>query len=384
MSVAEHVQSLGLVDHHVHGAWRTDGDEDRLANALAEASAAPVRRPTDAWDSQVGFAVRRWCSEILDLPRHSDPGDYWARRAELGEAEVRGRFLAAAGVETWLVDTGFATGELLTPAEQAAASGADAHEVVRLETLAEALVAEPEGADDFAARFAGRLASLAPGVVAAKSVLAYRSGFDHDLSRPMESDVDTAAVRWREAVGDTSPRLTDVTLIAHAMHVALELGLPLQVHTGLGDSDLRLDRANPVLLTDFLRATESAGVPVLLLHCFPYEREAGYLAQAFEHVHLDVGLAVNHLGVRSCELVARSLELAPFGKVLYSSDACGPPELHFLGARLWRTALTQALDEWVARDDWSIDDACRVASMIGRDNALRVYGLPRDSGTEPQ
>ena len=27
-----------------------------------------------------------------------------------------------------------------------------------------------------------------------------------------------------------------------------------------------------------------------------------------------------------------SLELAPFGKVLFSSDAWGPPELHHLGA----------------------------------------------------
>lgn len=374
MSVGEHVESLRLVDHHVHGPWSTDGDAERLANAFLEASATPLRRPADAWDTQLGLAVRRWCSELLDLPRHSDPDVYWERRADLGEAEVRRRFLEASGVETWLVDTGFG-GDVLDPVAFADASGGAAHEVIRLESLAETLIAEPAGADDFAARFADRLTLLAPDVVAAKSVLAYRAGFDHDLSRPADAEVDAAAARWHGAIGDESPRLTDVTLISHAMHVALELALPLQLHTGLGDSDLRLDRANPVLLTDFLRATEPLGVPVLLLHCFPFEREAGYLAQAFAHVHLDVGLAVNHLGVRSRELVARSLELAPFGKVLYSSDACGPPELHFLGARLWRSAMTDVLDTWVARDDWSAGDARRVATMIGRDNARRVYGL---------
>ena len=43
----------------------------------------------------------------------------------------------------------------------------------------------------------------------------------------------------------------------------------------------------------------------VLLHCYPYEREAGYLAQAFNNVHLDVGLSVNHLGARAAAFVAR-------------------------------------------------------------------------------
>ena len=73
--------------------------------------------------------------------------------------------------------------------------------------------------------------------------------------------------------------------------------------------------------------------------------------------------------------MARSLELAPFTKVLYSSDAAGPAELHYLGARLWRNAMTSVLGQWVSRDDWSADDAGRVARMVGRDNARRVYDL---------
>ena len=73
----------------------------------------------------------------------------------------------------------------------------------------------------------------------------------------------------------------------------------------------------------------------MLLHCYPFHRQAGYLAQAFGNVYFDVGLA-RTIWVRSAELLAESLELAPFAKQLYSSDGYGPPELHLLGSVLWR------------------------------------------------
>ena len=92
-------------------------------------------------------------------------------------------------------------------------------------------------------------------------------------------------------------------------------------------------------------------VPVLFLHCYPFHRQAGYLAQAFDHVNFDVGLAINYLGVRSTGLVAEALETAPFAKQLYSSDAFGPPELHVLGSVLWRRAMGLALGGWVRAGD---------------------------------
>jgi uncharacterized protein len=116
-------------------------------------------------------------------------------------------------------------------------------------------------------------------------------------------------------------------------------------------------------------------VPVMLLHCYPYHREAGYLAQAFDQVYCDVGLAVNHVGARSPAVIAESLELAPFAKLLYSSDAWGPAELHFLGAALWRRGMAAAAQGWVDSGEWSAADARRVVAMVGRENALRAYRL---------
>jgi hypothetical protein len=157
------------------------------------------------------------------------------------------------------------------------------------------------------------------------------------------------------------------------VHEATARGLPLQIHVGFGDRDLDLHRTDPLLLLPLLRAM--APVPVLLLHCYPFQRQAGYLAQAFDNVNFDVGLAINFLGPRSPSLVAEALETAPFAKQLYSSDAFGPPELHLLGSVLWRRAMGLVLGEWVRCGDCTEADAIRIVDMIGVRNAERVYGL---------
>lgn len=372
-ALLETLWELPLVDHHVHGAFRMAPPRDRFELALNEASLDPIPPWMTQFDSQLGFAVRRWCAPLLGLPEHADADAYWARRTELGEREVARRMLTGAGVGDWIVDTGYQGEDLLDPAALADLGGARAHEVVRLESLAESLVTTGTAAgypDDFA-DLLGRAARDAVGF---KTIVAYRAGFDLDWSPPDRAEVVSAAARWFADPGP-SPRLADPVLLRHGIHTALGLGLPLQIHVGLGDRDLDLRRVDPMLLLDLLRQPAAAAVPVLLLHCYPYHRQAGYLAQAFPNVHLDVGLAVNHLGARAPAVVAESLELAPFAKILYSSDAWGPAELHCLGAVLWRRAMAETVSAWVDRGDWSLSDARRVLTMIGQTNARRVYGL---------
>ncbi|QNE46522.1 amidohydrolase family protein [Glaciihabitans sp. INWT7] len=374
--LAQFVGTLGLVDHHVHGAFREDGTRDRFENALNEASTDPLPSFVSGFDSQLGFAVRRWCSPLLDLEPSAPAEVYWARREALGEAEVNRRFLTAAGVSDWMIDTGFASGSYGLD-EMATVTGARVHEIVRLETIAESIIAS--GADDYAERFRAAItAAIGAGAIGTKSVIAYRTGFDVELSRPSDASVATAASAWsKEQKPDASPRLIDPVLLVFGLYAAVDAGLPIQFHVGFGDRDLDLQRTSPMLLLPFLRTAEVAAVPILLLHCYPFEREAGYLAQAFGNVYLDVGLSINYLGARSTELVARSFELAPFAKVLYSSDAWGPSELHFLGAQLWRNAISRVFGDWVERGEWSLADAKRVAELSARGNALRLYGVPQ-------
>jgi uncharacterized protein len=372
--LVSYVDSVPLVDHHVHGAFGATVSRADFEQSLNEASPDPIPDWMTQFDSQLGFAIRRWCAPQLGLPAHAPPDEYWARRSELGDERVTAIFLGAAGVSDWLVDTGLGPGTL-DPAGMSAASGGRGHTVVRLEALAEQLAADGVAGRDYADGFRARLAEAAAGAVGVKTIIAYRSGFDIDLSRPDEATVRDAASRWISDAQPGQPRLDDQVLLRFGLHAAVDLGLPIQVHTGLGDRDLDLHKVNPLLLLDFLRTPRVAAVPVLLLHCYPYHREAGYLAQAFHNVYFDVGLGVNHLGARSVDLVAESFELAPFAKQLYSSDAWGPPELHYLGSVLWRRAMAAALGGWVAAGDWSASDACRVAAMVAGDTARRVYGL---------
>jgi predicted TIM-barrel fold metal-dependent hydrolase len=156
----------------------------------------------------------------------------------------------------------------------------------------------------------------------------------------------------------------------------VDRGLPVQLHTGFGDPDLNLRRADPLLAMDFLASLSGAGVQVVLLHCYPFHRNGAFLAQAYPHVYLDLGLTINYAGARAAAVLAEALELAPFAKVLYSSDAFGLPELVYLGARLWRNAMAEILGGWIAAGHWVEADAIRVARLIGAANAVRLYGLP--------
>lgn len=360
-----HIAGLSLIDNHVHGFWTTPVDRHRLENGLNEANTEPLAAFDSGFDTQVGFAVRAHCAPLLGLPAHTDADGYWDRRSTHAETDLAQLFLRAADVTDWLLDTG--TTDVAGVPEVGQASGARVHEIIRLEQVAEQAAAR-SGA--YVENFREILWHRADSAVATKSVLAYRGGFPGDLSAPSELEVSEAAQRWRDAGG---ARLTDRVLLRFGLHEALRLGKPLQFHIGLGDRDCDLHRTNPMYLLDFLR--QSGAAPIVLLHCYPYEREAGYLARAFNNVHLDVGLSVNHLGASSAAFLGRCLELAPFRKILYSSDAYGPPELHYLGSRLWRLGMSEVLNDFVDGGHWGMTDAKRVAELIGRRTAQRVYRL---------
>ncbi|MFJ3421662.1 amidohydrolase family protein [Streptomyces sp. NPDC086082] len=370
--VHEALAALELVDHHCHGVVTDALDRPAFESLLTEGDVWPGSG-VSPFDTPVGIAVRRYCAPVLDLERHAPADEYLARRAELGPHEVNRRFLAAARTNVFCVDTGFAPHPITTPAELAGAAGAVAHEVVRLETVAESVAArgvEPDGYAD-AFRAAVLDAVRRPGVVAVKSVAAYRTGFDLDPARPSEAEVNTAAREWLARGG----RLDDPVLVRELLWTAVDLGLPLQLHTGFGDNDIRLHRTDPALLTDWLHAI-SGTIPVLLLHCWPYQRQAGYLAAVFENVYLDMGLTLHHVGpVRARAVLAEALEITPFRKLLYSSDAYGLAEFYGLGALAFRRGLGDLLQERVDADEMGLPDALRMARWAGADNARRVYRL---------
>lgn len=353
-----------LTDQHCHGVATVDVDPREWMSEARTARRHPFR-------SLLGLSVRRWCAPVLGMHTHAPAEEYLWRRAELGWQEVSQRLLTAAGVRSWFVDTGYAPGPVTSPTQLADLGGGVGYEVLRIESLAEATrntAASPETLVD---RITTHLHTLP--AVAFKSVVGYRYGLGVPPAPPAREDVLRAAASWLRA---KESRLTDPVLLSWLVHEAAraagERGLPLQFHTGFGDSDIRLSSVDPLRLTDFLRR---APCSVVLLHCYPFHRNAAYLAHVFEHVYVDIGLAVPFVGVRAGAVLAEVLELAPFDAVLYSSDGNVLPELHFLGAALWRRAMNTLVDAWLADDALTTADAERLALSVGTANSARLYRI---------
>ncbi|MGW2560755.1 amidohydrolase family protein [Streptomyces sp. NPDC001514] len=361
-----------LVDHHCHGVLRRSPDADTFASYLTE-SDAPAAPGTSFFDTQLGFAVRRWCPPLLGLEPHCPPEQYLERRRELGAEETARRLLRASGTGTYLVDTGL-PGDLTGPADLAELGGGEAHTIVRLESLAEHTADAAHSPGLFLEVFDHAVMAAARTAAGFKSIAAYRHGLGLDPEPPTPAEVHAAAARWLDGRAPGG-RLIDPVLLRHLLWSAVQTGLPLQLHTGFGDPDLRLDRCDPLLLTDFIRATAPYGCPLVLLHGYPYHRHAAYLANVFTHVYADVGLALSHTGARADVVLAEALELTPFGKLMYSSDAYGLPELYMVGARVFEEGLARLLDAWTASGAWSGPDGERVAHLLAAGNARRLYGL---------
>ena len=120
--LTEHLRTVRLVDHHVHGWFTEPGDRAAFELALSEGGGAGY-----GFDLPVGVAVRRWCAPLLGLPPLAAADDYWAARCEVPYDELVRTFVGAAGVDHWIVDTGLTPDLVTDPAPRS--------EVLRLERV---------------------------------------------------------------------------------------------------------------------------------------------------------------------------------------------------------------------------------------------------------
>ena len=266
-----------------------------------------------------GVTYRRAIVTIAEhLGCEPDERVVYERRLDADSSEYAVSFLRATNTELLLLDDGYPPTDVGTSWDEFAAMvDIPARPVLRLESHSLEDAASARG----------------DGFVALKTIAAYRGGLDR------VSDHVVSALEANEQTGDP---------------------LPVQVHCGFGDSDLHLWRADPSYLKPIVeRFRETTFV---LLHCYPFVREAGWMAHVYGNVYFDLSLTIPHVS-RPRTALEQALELAPVSKLLYASDAARTPELYLLAATWWRDALGEVLDD--ERD----------ARMILRENALRLYGL---------
>ncbi len=380
-----------LVDHHCHGVLRRDADEAALESMLNEGASWPGG---SVFDSQAGFMFRRLCPPVLGLPPHAELGDYVARRAELGATEVSKRFLAAAGASVLCVDTGFTPEPITSPAELADLTGATAHEIVRLERGGGGVAAAGGGQ----ARV-GRRRPSPPWPPAWPWRFDVR--VDRGLADPQLPAGRTAAgaprsrrlpgAGWRpardgrnapaELTRSRRPCTTVPSLVA-----AWTCGCRANAHVG-SSGTATSDHLHWLLATRCCsphccrgRCHKPTGVPVMLLHNYPYHRGRQATWPRCLRTCASTPGCAPRTDLRAHALpalLAEPLELAPYGKFLYSSDAFGLPELYYLGAALFRSALSAHLREGLAEDLYTERTAWRLTRMLCADNAKRAYQLRR-------
>lgn len=382
-NMLEYINTVPLADHHCHGVVEQELTRPEFEMMITESNWLPVK--ASVFDTQLGLAVRSLCAPALGLPKHIEPDTYLQMRNTIQPHEVNERLLRASGISQLFVETGFRGSEILSPEQMAKRAGATAHTVVRLEKIAEDLALTDVTAANYAAAFRQELAQQLTGAVGVKTIAAYRIGLDFTPYEPTAAEVQVAAAAWLEEVRATgNARLADEVLIRFGIWCAVHLQQPIQFHVGFGDPDVDLHRCNPLLLTDWLRLTRQSQARAMLLHCYPFQREAGYLAHSFPHVYCDVGLAINYVGAMSEQIIAESLELTPFDKLLFSSDAWGLAELYYLGAKLFRQGTAKVFAQMISAEFLTVAEAQRLIRKICYENAAAAYQLPAVAVSEQE
>lgn len=368
-----------LIDHHCHGL--TTGKLTRTAlEALMSESYQPPAPGTHHFQKPLGLAIRRHCAPLLELEPLASAEEYAERRFALGSEEVNRRLVQASGIDLHLLDTGHRAAEITGPEDFARLTGHAVREIVRIEAVAEDVAQSGVSAAGFARALEAALRARSAGAVGFKSIVAYRTTFRIEQTAPTPAQVVAAAGEWLgSCVPGRRPRISDPVLIRQGLWCAAEIcrerGLPLQLHVGFGDPDVYMHACDPTHFTDFLRAMEAWRVNVTLLHNYPFVREAGWLAEIFQNVYYDVGCVLNFTGASSLAIMRQGLEMGPWTKQLFSTDAFGLAELHYLGAVLFRRNLRTVLDGWLAAGDCSVRDVEEITQLISGGNARRIYPL---------
>jgi len=265
--------------------------------------------------------------------------------------------------------------------EMADLTGATMYGVLRLETVLEELLLQHDSLAGLLAAFEQRIVQAAQAnVVALKSIIAYRTGLR--IGEPDRGQVEARCVTLHaQATRQGRIRLADKMFLDFCLRQALEwagaLQLPVQFHTGFGDTDLDMREVNPLHLRPLLEDKRYRNTLFVLLHAsYPYVRELGYLASVYGQVYADVSLAIPFAVSDFTAIWRQILALAPFSKVLYASDGFSIPEHYWTGARWARQSLAQVLGELVDLGALDESEALEAARLILNGNARRIYRLP--------
>ncbi len=373
------LQHIPVADNHCHGIY--------LAQKTTDIAAWRARftESTDASMQQTHVATTLFYRRLLRvmatfLGCEATEEAVLAVRGTYSERDLVQKYLRDASIDTLFVDKGHPPLDtILSDADLAELADCRVGPILRVELLMQDFVTEQNLLADVIEKLRNALSDVrARGYVALKSVAAYRTGLA--IRRWSDEEVAHAFVEARQEVQKQgSVRLGYKPLLDTLLHVVFEEAarqeLPIQFHTGYGDTDADMLLANPLQLREVLQHKAYRAMPVVLLHeSYPYTRQGAYLTAMYENVYLDLSYGIPFLGYNEMiEFTRGAFDVAPFSKLLYASDAIGVPELHWMSAHDGRRILEQVLDERVETGELTLAEAERAGVAVLRDNALQLY-----------
>ena len=253
--------------------------------------------------------------------------------------------------------------------------------IFRIDTFLKELLANRKDFEDLCTAYdAGiRQAIRNGGFVGLKSIIAYRTGLK--IQRVERKDAKEDFERANSGRAETAwfgPRVKKLRdfFFVRALELSVELNVPLQIHTGVGDYDIVLDRCDPALLYDLLKDDKLRHATVVLVHSgYPNNPNAAFMTSVLPNVFLDFSLTIPFLNPTSHQRLMEILQVAPSSKIMYGSDAFNLPELMWFGAKVGKTALSKCLNALVNDGLFSESEASRIAERILFENANELYRL---------
>ncbi len=288
----------------------------------------------------------------------------------------------AANIDTLVLDPAYPLpDDCYSPARMGQLGHCRAAKMLRLETLMQRLILEYDDFDEVVDRYSMEVSTAREhGYCSLKSIVAYRTGLNI-----AEWSKDAAASSFDEvrdmAIRSGKLRITHKPLIDYLLHIAFRLAseqeLPLQFHTGYGDSDTDMRLGNPLQLREVLERSDYHSMPIVLLHeSYPYTQLGAYLAAIYPHVYFDLSYTIPFLDrLEMLAFTRQALGVAPASKLMYSSDGINVPEMHWAGALRGRSVIGQVLDEMIDADEIDEEQAYDIAQLVLRDTAYAVYKL---------
>jgi len=242
---------------------------------------------------------------------------------------------------------------------------------------------KPETFDDYVALVHSEMRRyIDEGAVAVKIWSAFfRSLYFELVEESVAKGIYSDYIDGRRVDETRYKRLQDY--LAHLIFsFCMEHEVPVQVHTGFGDSTkvLTLQGSSPLNLENIAKGYDDLRL-VLIHGGYPFCREAGALAMMNDNVYLDYSyigrlVSVPMLSRILGDWIGCKLE----DRLLFGTDTVKKPwatdDLHCVYVA-WKTrkAVEESLSTLINKNIVDLDEAIIVASKILRSNAANLYGF---------